>query len=210
MRRTRVLLTAVAVFGGICWIFPPFRIVSLSQARAARQQAAFNPAEYARVFWTNRLLPSLDRATDAATLIAALQQDSATAAHRHGRFVGLGGSAFYFLRGAGTVVSVERRGVGIALRADAPAEVFLQTGLLFGNALRDATGLLNVSAFPNSQDFNDLSTELNRRVETGVIPDLKTSAAPGRRVHFIGCAEVEADADDVIPLKVVPIRVQFE
>jgi predicted lipoprotein len=210
MRRIVGILVALVALALLFWLFPPFRIVPLKQAQAAKEQAAFDAAEYAATFWTNRLLASLDRATDAATLIAVLKQDSATAAQRYGRRVGLGSSTFYFVQGTGMVVSAERRGVGISLRTNAPAEVLFHTGLLFGNALRDATGLLDVSAFPNSQDFNDLSTELNRIVETGILPSLKTNAATGRRLRFVGCAEVEADAVNVIPLKVVPIKVEFE
>lgn len=45
----------------------------------------------------------------------------------------------------------------------------LETGPVFGNVLRDGTGLLDVNDFPNSQDFNALSSEINRRVEEQVL-----------------------------------------
>ena len=88
------------------------------------------------------------------------------------------------------------------------AKVSLSVGLLFGNTVRDASGLLDVSAFPNSQEFNDLSTQLNGIVETRVAPALRDKAAVGKAIRFAGCAELEEDAkSDVLP--VIPIKVEW-
>jgi predicted lipoprotein len=81
--------------------------------------------------------------------------------------------------------------------------------MVFGNTVRDATGLLDMDSFPNSQHFNDLSTELNRIVETRVLPGLRDRAEVGRKVRFVGCAEVARDARRRKPLKVVPVRVEI-
>ena len=64
------------------------------------------------------------------------------------------------------------------------AEITLQTGLVFGDAIRDGTGLLNASDYPNSQDFNDISAALNHLVETRVLPDLR-DAGESRRKNFL-------------------------
>lgn len=78
-----------------------------------------------------------------------------------GRTLGLSSSTLFFLRGSGHVVSVSKKGVAFALKDGGDtADILLPTGLLFGNAVRDGTGLLDASAFPNSQNCNDLSTEL--------------------------------------------------
>lgn len=195
----------------LCWFFPPFRIVSLEEARSAQRQAAFNAAEFAEDFWTNRLLPSLDRAADASEVLKTLAQDPKAATERFGRRVGMGGASFFFLRGTGTVVSVERKGVGVSLHgSESGTDVLLPTGLIFGNAVRDSAGLIDVSDFPNSQHLNELSTELNRIVETRVIPGLKEEAEVGRRVEFVGCAEVAEESGNARPLTVIPVFVNVE
>jgi predicted lipoprotein len=107
-------------------------------------------------------------------------------------------------------VSIEPQGIGLSLGNANEAEIVLETGLLFGNAVRDATGLTTASNFPNSQAFNDVSTELNHLVETQVIPSLKQQAQIGRRVQFVGSGEVRADATELMPLKLVPLEVHFE
>jgi predicted lipoprotein len=118
----------------------------------------------------------------------------------------LGSVYYYFVAGAGRVVSVERDSVGLSLRDDQPeAQLSLATGNIFGNAVRDGTGLLDVNEFANSQDFNALSAEINRRIEEQVLPALRKRAAVGAQVRFVGCAEIVDEAADLHPLRVVPI-----
>jgi predicted lipoprotein len=90
------------------------------------------------------------------------------------------------------------------------AEVSLQVGLLFSNAIRDGTGLLNVNDYPNSQDFNAISEALNHLVETRVQPKLRAQAKVGATIRFVGCAEVNDESADLKPLKVVPVRTEIE
>ncbi len=84
----------------------------------------------------------------------------------------------------------------------------LETGNIFGNAVRDGTGLLNVNDFPNSQDFNALSSEINRRIEQQVLPALRKAAAVGATVRFAGCAEIVDEDTDLHPLRIVPFIVE--
>jgi predicted lipoprotein len=90
------------------------------------------------------------------------------------------------------------------------AEIVLLAGLVFGNTVRDGTGLLNVNDYPNSQDFNDISAELNKIIETRVLPKLREGVKVGAAVRFVGCAEVADESTDLRPLKLVPIQAEVE
>jgi predicted lipoprotein len=85
----------------------------------------------------------------------------------------------------------------------------LKVGPLFGNAVRDATGLVEASDFPNSQHFNAVSQELNKIVESKVLPDVVKLVKIGRRLEFVGCAEVRSEKQDLRPLKMVPLAVKL-
>jgi predicted lipoprotein len=89
-------------------------------------------------------------------------------------------------------------------------EISLQVGLIFGNAMRDATGLINVNNYPNSQDFNAIAEALNHLVETRVEPALHEKMKTGMTVRFTGCAEVDDESTDLKPLKVVPVQVEVQ
>jgi predicted lipoprotein len=205
MRWTGWLITTMVV-AGLCWMFPLFHVVPLERAAREKQAAIFNPAEFAATFWSEKLLKSLDSAVPAEELISAMQSDPAAAKQRYSRSVGVSESYTYFLRGQGRVLVVGEDQIALAISRNATnAEVVLQVGVLFGNAIRDGTGLLNVNDFPNSQDFNAISEQLNRLVESRVQPKLREIAKAGAFVKFAGCAEVNDESSDLQPLNVVPV-----
>jgi predicted lipoprotein len=196
---------------GVLWLFPLFHIVRTDELQAARQLTAFDASTFAQSFWTERLTPSLAEAADAAELLAAFRQNAQLAREKFGRKVGVGRKRLFMLRGSGTISGVDATGVRVSIHNEgAEPDVLLRTGLLFGNTIRDASGLLDASDFANSQHFNDISTELNRIVEASVITKLKEQAAPGRKIQFLGCAELADGAGDVLPLKVIPLDVQID
>jgi len=209
MKRIAGWVIAAAFFAGICWRFPLFHVVSLERATKEKAAAKFNPAEFAEKFWSEQLLKSLDKATKAEELLSVIRSDTAAAKKKHARAVGVSESYTYFLSGTGRVLAVSEDELSLAITPGATnAEVSLQTGLLFSNAIRDGTGLLNVSDYPNSQDFNAISEALNQLVETRVQPKLREQAKVGAMVRFVGCAEVNDESTDLKPLKVVPIQTE--
>jgi predicted lipoprotein len=210
MKRIAVMFALLIAAVGVLWLFPLFHIVRTDELQAARQRTAFDASTFAQSFWTERLTPSLAEAADAAELVAAFRQDPQLAREKFGRKVGVGRTRLFVLRGSGTISAVEAKGVQVSLQNEGEPDIQLRTGLLFGNTIRDASGLLDASDFANSQHFNNISTELNRIVEASVITKLKEQAAPGRKIQFVGCAELADGAGEVLPLRVIPLDVQID
>jgi predicted lipoprotein len=204
-------LIAIVAIAGIGWLFPLFHVVPLRTATAEKVAATFNAAQFAENFWTNHLTASLDKTVKAETLLPLIQGDSAAAKKKFSRSVGLSESYYYFVSGSGRVVAVSDDGISLAVADHSTnAEISLQTGLVFGDAVRDSTGLLNASDYANSQDFNDISSALNHIVETRVLPKLREQAKVGAKISFAGCAEVDDESTDLKPLKVIPIQATTE
>jgi predicted lipoprotein len=211
MQRFGLILAFLFATGGLLWLFPLFHIVRLDGGEHATGQTTFNAADFAQSFWTDQLTPWLNRPWDnSEQFFAEYRRSPQAAREKHGRKVGVSRSRLFVLRGSGTIASVDSKGVVVKLDHDGgDTEIILQTGLLFGNTVRDATGLLDASDFPNSQHFNAVSTELNRLVETNVIAKLKELVSPGRKIQFVGCAQL-SDAAATRPLKIIPLQVQVE
>ena len=209
MNRPVRYLILLGILAFVCWLFPLFHIVPLKTAMAEKAAITFNPAAFAESFWTNQLAASFSHAVPAETLIPAIAADSAAAKKKYSRSVGLSDAYFYFLSGSGTVTAVSDDEISLSLTPGSTnVDVVLEAGLVFGNAIRDGTGLLNASDYPNSQDFNDLSAALNHLVETRVLPPLKADAKVGATLSFIGCVEVDDESSDLKPLKVIPLQVK--
>lgn len=206
MRALRWLI-GISVIAALGWWFPLFHIVPLKTVTAEKAAATFNATSFAESFWTNQLAAAAVKAVKAGVLIPAINADSAAAKTNYSRTVGMGDAYFYFLTGTGRVVAVSDDEISLAVTPTATnAEISIQTGLVFGNALRDGTGLLNASDYPNSQDFNDLSAALNHIAETKVLPKLHDATKVGATVAFAGCAEVDDESSDLKPLKLIPIQ----
>jgi len=209
MKRAILVIVALALLAGFFRLVPLFHLVPLRQTQQAAAGGEFNVTNAARAFWDDQLLKSLDRAAAVQQVLSSLGTDAAKARTQYGRTLGISTSTLFFLSGTGRVVAVKKNAIALALGRDSEAvDILLPTGRLFGNTVRDATGLLDASAFPNSQHFNDLSTELNHLVENTVLPQLRALAKPGVAIAFTGCAELEEDAD-VKPLKIIPIAVKL-
>jgi predicted lipoprotein len=204
-------IIAAAVLLALCWAFPPFHIRSLKETQAAHSNAQFNSTNFVERFWTEKLIPAAERATDASKVLEAIEADPAKAREQFGRSVGISSSFYFFLRGAGRIVRVTEDEIGLSLRSEGDAvDISIPLGLVFGNAVRDATGLLDSSNYPNAQEFNDISANLNLMVENNVLPELQRIAKVGARVQFAGSVEVADDDEDLKPLKLVPVLIKTE
>lgn len=202
--------TRIAIAAGtavLLYFLPLFRIVPLGQAeqQGNSKSAEFEPSAFVEEFWTQQLIPGAGKAVEVSKLIAEIKQDQQAARDAHGRSLGLSDTYFYFVSGTGRVVSVEKNTVELSVDDDSTqVQVLLETGLVFGNAVRDGTGLLDLNDFANSQEFNAISTEINRRIENDVLPKLREKATVGSTIHFVGCAQISDEETDLSPLRVVP------
>jgi predicted lipoprotein len=210
MKRSLLITVAVLACLGLTWVFPLFRIVPLEEVAKAKSKAQFDAAKFAKKFWSEQLVPGFEQATDAATLINAIQADPEAARKEFGRSVGIGRVYLYFFRGEGTIVAIEKTGVAVSCVApDDEADIVLKTGLLFGNTIRDSTGQLLSSNFANSQDFNAISKELNAIVERDIQPKLKSEVKVGAKIRFVACAEVRESSKKHLPISAIPLQVEF-
>jgi predicted lipoprotein len=208
-RRPLLALALPLLLGILLWRVPLFHIIPLRQTQQQQRNAALDATAFARDFWKDKLLPATDQATPVSELWKALASDPVAARKEFGHSPGMSSVAYFLVQGSGKVTKTEKDIVQLSLDTTNPPIIELSAGLIFGNAIRDSSGSLNGSDFPNSQDFNDISTELNHIVETEVIPSLRQKAQLGKRVRFAGALEIEEGEIPKIPL-VTPIKVDLE
>ncbi len=214
MSRTRAISCgSLLMLGGlICWFFPLFHIRPLDadtrepnkQAATPRQSGPADPAAYVREFWDGPLRTG-DGGTDVAQLWNAFDADTTGARSQYGRQAGLGGAWYFCLRGRGTVETLEKDCVVLTV-ADSSRRVCLKLGVVVDNTVREAMGV-KASDFANSQDFNAVSSELNRRVEQEVIAPNRAFLKAGVLVDFVGCAKIGGKSD-LDPVSLIPIQLQ--
>ncbi len=208
-RRPLFVGGGLLIVGGIlCWLFPLFHIRPLGQGSpdqsATPKSGPADPAVYVRDVWNGPLRTS-DPGSEIKQLWNAFDADTAKARSQYGRQAGLGGAWYFCIRGQGTVETVEKNRCVLSITGSS-RRACLELGVVVDNTVREAIGV-KASDFANSQDFNAVSSELNRLVEEEVIKPNRPLLKPGVVVDFVGCTKVGRDSD-LDPLCLIPIRLE--
>ena len=153
----------------------------------------------------SRLEDYATKATDLMQLWEAFDTDAAKAKKQFGQQAGLGGSVYFCVRGSGTVESITKDRATVLIPSN-KRRVCLELGIVVDSTVRDAVGV-KASKFPNSQEFNAFSSELNRQVEEAVLAPNRELIKEGTLVDFVGCGKVGGKSD-LDPLCLVPIQLK--
>jgi len=188
----------------------------LKVVREQRRREAFNAAEYAGDLWLNELPSVLDEAVDVKELIELFNTNMGQAIERYGKTPGVSRVYAYLLKGEGTILSIDRDGLKVSVKEpQTNPDVVIETGSYIpGNAVRDASGLIDVSKFSDTMKFNEIGSEINKIIVRDVIrplPDKKPTV--GGTIKFFGATQVAQDAaeENLLQLvRVVPIRLELE
>jgi predicted lipoprotein len=197
-----VLMAVIGLVG-----FNSVHFEKLSTRKATAGPGAtgkFDAASYAQNFWTDKLLPATAQAPDLSTLLTELKANP-QAAFAKSHALGIGNIRYFLVRGAGTVASVDKNDVTVRL-ADG-TNVQLATEYVFGNAARDASGLIRNQDFDNTADLNALAEQLNGLIRARVVPRLRADAKPGSAVQFAGALELNQAHLHLNKLEVMPLAV---
>ena len=204
-------LIACGVVGGLLLAFPPFHVVPLNLAKEKAQAQAFDPVRFALRFWQEQLPSTFDSAHEAQAVLDAIRRDRKSAKARYGRVVGLDGPHHYLLRGTALIIAVSERKIELALvgnDSERP-DISLAVSMIFGNEVLNATGLVKHSQFKRTNEYNAVSAEVNRIVESELLPAFLKEAKVGSTVHFVGCSSKISDDDPMpIPMRLVPVKLE--
>ena len=202
---------------------------NLKDVKEQQQRGTFNAAQYARDFWDNQLFSVLDKAVDVKELIELFNTNMNEAVRRHGKTPGVSRSYAYLIRGHGKILTIGKDFLKVSIREpQTNPDIKIVSGFYIpGNAVRDASGLIDVSDFSDTMKFNEISSEINKILVKEVIrPFLEEKPKVGRRIRFFGATQVAQDvteeklfgrlvsgateAKEFQLVTVVPIRLELE
>lgn len=169
----------------------------------------FNSSAFAEKMWTEKLPAKLDSAIDINTLRALVKTDANSAFNRYTHALDIGNYRYTLIKGEGTVEAVNEDDVTITIKAEHPFEAILTTEFVYGNTLRDASGLIDLRDFPNTSDLNDISKALNEIIRQKVVPSFKPYLKPGVKIDFVGAIELNKEHIHFKDLEIVPARIKI-
>ena len=182
------------------------KLDEINATSGANATSKFDATAYANMFWTKKLLPaSTSSATELGTLLSSLKADKEKAFDTYSHALGISNIRYFLVKGEGRITVIGDNDVTVSLPDG--ESVNLATEYIFGNAARDASGLIRITEFDNTMDLNNVSTELNTIIRNKVIPSLKASAKLGNTLKFVGAIELNKVHLHLENLEVIPISV---
>jgi predicted lipoprotein len=184
---------------------------SLEEVTADTSSRKFNPTAYAANFWENDLMPNLHRAVEINYLIDMLLKDKEVAFDTYSNALGIGNIRYFMVRGQGRIASVAPYDVTLLVGNEAnPKKLSVALEYIFGNAVRDASGLIDVNDFSNTMDFNNISDEINKIIKERVVPPFKTNVAEGELVEFVGALELNRGNVNLDLIEMIPVKLAIK
>jgi len=181
----------------------------LDEVKASKAATEFNAAKYAQTFWSSKLMPDLNKAIDLPQLTSMLSNDATRTFDSYSHALGIGNLRYFLVKGKGTITSINEDDIAVSLDSSKQS-ITVATEYIFGNAVRDATGLININEFNNTMDFNNISAELNKIIREKVLPPFKQKAKKGDRIAFTGAIELNKEHLDLSNIEVMPVRVMSD
>jgi predicted lipoprotein len=173
--------------------------------------SSFDAPAYARNYFDHKLGPALDKAIDIRQLVALLSSDKEQAFKQYAHALGIGNIKYFLVKGQGAVTAIDENGVALSIAPDtANLSLQIATEYIFGNALRDAAGIIDINEFSNTLDINNVSSEINKIVRKELLPGFKQIVKQGDTVLFAGAVELNKAHLDLLHIEVIPARLEIK
>jgi predicted lipoprotein len=171
----------------------------------------FDAVAYTKKLWDEKLPAQLDSAVELAALIKAITADPNAAFETYTNAMAVGNYRYAMVKTDAEVLQVNDDDVLIQLPfADSLLKIKVATEFVYGNAIRDASRLLQVKDFPNTTDLSNISEELNKTVRTVVLIPFKKAVKKGDKVTVIGAIEINKAHINWTEPEIIPVRLQIK
>ncbi len=200
-----IILLALAAF----LLYQSIYIRKLSDVKS-NVAAKLDTGAFAKKLWDEKFPAKLDGAISLDNLVEAVSADPDFAFEEFTNALAIGNYRYALVKLDGVVKEVREDECLIATTvADSMLMVKVATEFIFGNALRDASALIAVKDYPNSDDLNGISESLNKIVRTNVIPPFKQSVKNGDKVAIVGAIEINKEHIHWQGSEIIPVRLQI-
>jgi len=170
----------------------------------------FDAVSFSKNLWEEKLPAKLDSAVELVIFIKTARANPADAFSKYTNALGIGNYRYALVKTEGTVTDVNEDDITLQIKmGDSLMTAKLATEFIYGNAIRDASGLVDVKNFPNTMDLNNISEELNKMVRKTILPPFKTAVKKGDKLIVTGAIEIHKDHIKWNELEIIPVQLQI-
>ncbi len=169
---------------------------------------------YAKNLWEGELQTSINSAIELPLLLKSINENADAAFEQNTHALAIGNYRYAMVKLKGKIIAVNENEVLVSValpHADSLLTVAITTEFVYGNAVRDASGLLDAKDFNNASDLNNIAEALNELVRKNIVPEIRKTAKQNNTVEIIGAVQlnrehVAKEMFEIIPLKILSIQ----
>ena len=207
MKRYIKYLLLIVVIGLVA--YKSVYVKKLSGMKVATDEK-FDAVVISKKLWEEKLPAKLGSAVELGTFIKAAQANPADAFSKYTNALGIGNYRYALIKVEGVVTNIYEDDITLQVKlGDSLMTAKIATEFIYGNAIRDASGLVDVKDFPNTMDLNNISEELNKMVRKTVLPPFKASVRKGDKVIVTGAIEIHKEHIKWNELEIIPVQLQI-
>lgn len=186
-------------------LYNSVNIEPLDQIKKSKSDLTFNAASYASDFMSNKIetLPAIN----ASDFLHHISDDLQNYAAQKGKKLGISDEYNFIIEGKATITAIEDEYVTVVLEDN--KELRIAIDFIFGNAIRDGSGMANIDDYQNTMDFNSISVELNNIVREKVVLPFKKEAKIGDSLYFMGAVTIDITDPQINGIKMIPLIIKY-
>lgn len=205
MKGTNVKYAVIAVLG-IIILANSVYFKPLDQKLNEDHIQSFDAEVYVDELWDSRLVRRYDSATNFLKFMSGLQTNPNQVFDSLGQTLGIGNVRYFRVKGEGQIIAINENDVNVQM---SNGILELETEFIFGNAIRDASGLISINDFINTTDLNLVSETINKRIRKFVIPPFRSKVKEGDSVAFTGAIELNQKHLHLDTLEIIPVSIEI-
>jgi len=182
----KILKYLLVLVVGATLLLGSITIEPLDEHKARQMGETFD----AKAFATNLIeneIPELE-AMPLQRFLDQLENDRETLCADSGKKLGVSETYNFLVKGDVVITEKNEEALVVETLGENPKKMALATDFIFGNAVRDASGLVDIGNFQNTMDFNTISIEINTWVREKTVSTLK-SYVPTDTLSLLGAVQ---------------------
>jgi predicted lipoprotein len=204
---SKVMKYGAGLLAVILVLYYSLDIQSLEKHRAATNSTQFNATDFAANFWDEKLPICIAESPQMPDVLMMLNENPQKTFETYGKKLGISKTDYFMVSGKGLIEKVEDEYIVLAVNGN--SKIRIATDFIFGNAVRDGSGKVNIDDFLNMTDFNAVSVAMNKLVKEKVVARLRNSAAVGKSLEFTGAFEISEENIDLAALLIIPVSAKL-
>ena len=169
----------------------------------------FDAKTYTTALWKNKMPAVIEAAIDFDQLLLAIEKDPQQAFEKHTNALAIGNYRYAMVKISGIVVVVNEDDFVIetALGGN-KKQLRVTTEFIYGSAIRDASGLIDIKDFTSASDLNAIAESFNETIKKTVVQPFKKSLVTGLKIELVAAVELNKENMVLDQLVLLPVQIK--